>query len=130
MIGCVWCGSCRCWTAEVLVTSELRRWPSAAASLVQICASCEARETDIRLLRFVDELIALRALFIPHLGDEARLRNIEVPATSIDFLAGLRHRERRPLGHNVEVGGNLEKLIEDEGPVSLMASFIVSTRTV
>jgi hypothetical protein len=71
---------------------------------------------DVGLLRFVNELVSLWNLLVPHLGDEPRLRNVEVPATGVDLFSGLRHRQRHPLGHDIEVRGDFEELIQHKGP--------------
>ena len=107
---------CRSSAARSAVEEDDRKRKVPQRLTVAERSQAIAQVLDVGLLRFVDELIALRDLVVPHLGDEAGLRNIEVPAAGIDFLAGLRRRQRRPLGHNVEVGGNLEELVEHEGP--------------
>jgi transcriptional regulator with XRE-family HTH domain len=88
------------------------------AQRLTVAESAEAvtQVLDVGLLRFVNELVSLWDLLVPRLGDEPRLRNVEVPATGVDLFPGLRHRHRHPLGHDIEVRGDFEELIQYKGP--------------
>ena len=81
-------------------------------------AQAVAEILDVGLLRFIDQHIAGICLgwIVAHLRDEARLRHVEVAAALVHFLARLIGRKRRPFGHDVEVGRDLQQCIEHQRP--------------
>ena len=81
-------------------------------------AQAVAKILDVGLLRFIHQHIArvrLRGV-VAHLRDKAGLRDVEVPAALVHFLARLVRRERRPFRDDIEVRRNLQQRIEHQGP--------------
>ena len=73
---------------------------------------------DVGLLGLVHQHIARvrRRGVVAHLRDKPRLRHIEVAATLVYLLAGLVRWKRRPLRDDIEVGRNLQKRVQHQGP--------------
>ena len=66
---------------------------------------------------------------VAHLRDKAGLRDIEVAAAFVHFFACLVRCKRRPFRADVKLAGIFSSASSTSGRVSVMASFIVSTRT-
>ena len=86
---------------------------------------------DVGLLGLINQDIARVGLarVVAHLGNETGLRHIEVTTTFVDFLASLIRRKRCPFSADHEAAGIFSSESSTNGLVSVMASFIVRTRT-
>ena len=81
-------------------------------------AQAIAKILNVGLLGLVHQHIArvrLRGV-VAHLRDKPRLRHIEVAAALVHFFAGLVRGKRRPLRDDIEVGRNLQKRVQHQGP--------------
>ena len=77
-----------------------------------------AKVLDVGLLRLVYKHVAWVGLcgVTGRLRNKAGLRHIEVAAALVHFLACFVGSQRRPLGYDVEVRGDLQQLIQNKGP--------------
>ena len=76
-----------------------------------------AKILDVGLFGLVHEHVTwvrLRGI-VAHLRDETRFRHIEMASTLVHFFAGLVGGERRPLGDDIEVRGNLQERVKHQG---------------